>query len=161
GDLQNDPRLTLRYHVGRGVKRDYGKSMQFRDSIPEQWDVVTRDLFSDFGSFTLTGLRLVAGDGEWAAFDHIYFARRMEDLNRISQLRQNPPPDPLANLAPEVKANLERLATDPARFGEVLGDVAPEFSTAASEQGVWLLKEFRGKLHVVRTHPPAQGKPCI
>lgn len=159
--LQNEPKESLRYHVGRGVKRDYGRSLQFRDHPPDQWELVTRDLFSDFGAFDLTGLRLVCGDGDAAWFDHIYLARRPQDLDRVTHVVKNPPPDPLANLPPDQKANAERIVLDPARFGEVLAEVAPAFSTAASEQGVWLLKSFRGKDHVVRTHPPAQGKPCI
>ena len=158
---QIESKLTLRYHVGRGVKHDYGKSVQFRDNPPDQWDLVTRDLFGDFGAFDASGIRLVCGDGEWAEFDHIYFARRVQDLDRLTQSRQKPAVDPLADVAPDVKANIERVATDPARFGEVLWEVAPAFSTAASEQGVWLLKTFQGKTHVVRTHPPAQGKPCV
>ena len=80
---------------------------------------------------------------------------------RSSKIVKNPPPDPMANLPPDVKANVERIAVEPGRFGEVLGQVAPAFSTAASDQGVWLLKTFQGKPRVVRTHPPAQGQPCI
>jgi len=159
--LENDPKLSYRYHVGRGVKRDYGKSIQFRDKPPDQWELVTRDLFAEFGSFDATGLRLVAGDGQWAAFDHIYFARRPQDLDRVTQKIRTPAVDPLAGLPPEQKMNVERIALDPARFGEALAEVAPAFSIAASGQGVWLLKKFQGRERVVRTHPPEQGKPCI
>src|SRR5205085_843632 len=83
------------------------------------------------------------------------------DLDRVTNHVKNPPPDPLANLPPEVKANVELAVFEPARFGEALGQVAPAFSTAGSDQGVWLLKTFLGKPRVVRTHPPAQGQPCI
>ena len=123
--------------------------------------MVTRDLWADFGPFDVTGIRLVCGDGELAWFDHIYFARTPPDLDRVTNRLKNPPPDPLASLPPDVKANVERMAIDPRRFGEVLGQIAPAFSTSASEQGVWLLKTFQGKPRVVRTHPPVQGQPCI
>ena len=156
-----NPKETYRYHVGRGIKQDYGVSVQFRDTIPEQWELVTRDLFADFGAFNATGLRLVCGDGEWAAFDHIYFARKVEDLNRMTQKRQQPAPEPIANLPPELKATVERIATDPVRYGEVVNAVAPAFSASTSEQGVWLFKSWQGRKHVLRTHPPENGKPCI
>ena len=159
--LVNEPKETLRYHVGRGVKHDYGRSIPLRDQPPEQWELVTRDLFSDFGAFDATGLRLVCGDGEWAGFDHIYFARNPQELDRVTQRLRSPPADPLAGLAPEQKANLEAMTTEPARFGEIVGEVAPAFSTNASQQGVWLLKTFAGRERVLRTHPPEPGKPCI
>ncbi len=158
---QSNPKESFRYHIGRGVKHDYGMSLQFRDVPPETWEVVTRDLFADFGQFDLTGLRLVAGDGDGAGFDHIYFGRRVQDLDLVTQQRQQPPADPLASLPPDLKAVVERVATDPARFGEVVGQVAPAFSTAASNQGVWLFKSWQGRANVMRTHPPEQGKPCI
>jgi hypothetical protein len=156
-----NPKETYRYHVGRGVKNDYGVSVQFRDKPPDQWELVTRDLFADFGPFDASGVRLVCGDREWAAFDHIYFARRVEDLDRTTRKRQQPAPDPTAVLPVELKATVERVATEPARYGEALGEVAPKFSTAASENGVLFFKTWQGRKNVVRTHPPEQGKPCI
>jgi len=151
----------LRYQAGRGTEPDYGKSHILRDQPPEQWEQVTRDLFNDFGTFDLTGLRLACGDGEVAWFDQIYLGRAWHDLDHATNRVKNPPPDPLANQPPEFKANVELAAVDPARFGEVVSQVAPAFSTAASEQGVWLFKTFEGKNRVLRTHPPAQGVPCI
>jgi hypothetical protein len=159
-DLIN-PKESLRYHGGRETAKNYGHALQFRDQPPDQWDPVTRDLWVDFGNVDVSGLRFVCGDGEAALFDHIYFARTPQDLDRITNRLKNPPPDPLASLPSDVKANVERIAVEPARFGEVLSQVAPAFSTAASDQGVWLLKTFQGKQRVVRTHPPAQGQPCI
>lgn len=159
-DLVN-PKESRRYEGGRETTKDYGLAIRLRDQPPDQWELVTRDLWADFGQFDATGLRLLCGDGETAWFDHIYFARAPHELDRVTNRVKNPPPDPLANLPPEVKAIVERVALEPSRHGEVLGPVAPAFSTAASEQGVWLLKTFQGKQRVVRTHPPAQGQPCI
>jgi hypothetical protein len=158
---QNNPKETWRYHVGRGKEHDYGKSVQFRDQPPEQWEQVTRDLFNDFGTFDITGLRLVCGDGEAAWFDHIYLARAWHDLDHRTNIVKNKPQDPLANQPPEVKANTEMVAFEPGRLAEVAGQIAPGFSTLASEQGVWLYKQHEGKPHVLRTHPPAQNVPCI
>jgi len=159
-DLVN-PKESRRYEGGRETTKDYGLAIRLRDQPHDQWELVTRDLWADFGPFDASGLRFVCGDGEAAWFDHIYFARSPADLDRVTNRVKNPPPDPLANLPPDVKANVERIALEPARFGELLGQVAPAFSTAASDQGVWLLKKFQGKDRVVRTHPPAQGQPCI
>jgi hypothetical protein len=158
---ETNPRESLRYHVGRGMEKDYGKSVQFRDHPPDQWEVVTRDLGADFGAFDMTGLRFVCGDGESAWFDHIYLGRAPHEIDRVTSRLNNPPPNVLNGLPPDVKANVDLIAIEPARFGEALGEVAPQFSTLASEQGVWLFKAYQGKQKVVRTHPPAQGQPCI
>ena len=45
--------------------------------------VVTRDLFADFGEFTLTGLALSPVDGEYALFDHIYLGTTPEDFELV------------------------------------------------------------------------------
>ncbi|MBI3860831.1 MAG: NPCBM/NEW2 domain-containing protein [Planctomycetia bacterium] len=155
------PRESLRYHFARSKEKDYGASVQLRDQPPDQWELVTRDLWTDFGPFDLTGLRFVCGDGESAWFDHIYLARAPHDLDRVTARLANPPPNPLTGLPPDVQANLDFVAVEPARFGQALAAIAPQFSTAASEQGVWLYKTYQGKQNVVRTHPPAQGQPCI
>jgi hypothetical protein len=44
---------------------------------------VTRDLFADFGEFTLTGLALSPVDGEYALFDHIYLGATPEDFELV------------------------------------------------------------------------------
>jgi hypothetical protein len=156
-----NPRDSLRYHAGRGVEKEYGKSIQLRDQPPDQWEVVTRDLWTDFGSFDMTGIRFVCGDGDSAWFDHIYLARTPYELDRMTSRLNNPAPNLLNSLPADLKASVDLIAVDPARFGEALGEIAPRFSTAASDQGVWLFKTFQGKQRIVRTHPPAQGQPCI
>ncbi|QGJ69886.1 Hypothetical protein PBC10988_15730 [Planctomycetales bacterium 10988] len=50
------------------------------EKIPSDWQVVTRDLFADFGEFTLNGLALTPEDGKEAGFDHIGLARSKEDF---------------------------------------------------------------------------------
>ncbi len=46
--------------------------MRLDGSLPTGWSVITRDLYADFGEFTLTGLALAPVDGDFALFDHIY-----------------------------------------------------------------------------------------
>jgi hypothetical protein len=58
------------------------------DSAPEQWSVVTRDLFEDFGAGQLSGIALVCPDGNYALLDHVYFGRTQQDFENC------PPPAP-------------------------------------------------------------------
>lgn len=69
----------FRYHAGPG-EECFGASLQVADKIPAKFELVTRDLFIDFGEFTLTGLAFSPVDGQAALFDHIYLARQLEDF---------------------------------------------------------------------------------
>lgn len=73
--------------VGKSATRVWGSA------LPNQWIVITRDLYAEFGSFDATGITLQAPDGKHATFDHIYFARRDEDFKQIP----NAPPPELTN----------------------------------------------------------------
>ena len=53
------------------------------DAAPAEWVVVTRDLFKDFGEFTVQGIGLLPIGGGEALYDHIYLGRTIEDLDRI------------------------------------------------------------------------------
>jgi putative heme-binding domain-containing protein len=73
-----------------------------------------------------------------------------------------PPSDPKARQLPGVKEVQPRSSVDPAQFPSILGEVAPGFTTAAvGEGGVALVKEFRGRPTVVRTHPVDMRTPCV
>jgi hypothetical protein len=48
-----------------------------------EWELVTRDLFGDFGERSLTGMALTAFGGRAAYFDHIYLGASVEALDRI------------------------------------------------------------------------------
>ena len=56
-----------------------------RAAAGRSWQVVTRDLYADFGGFDLTGISLVVPDGEEALFDHIYLARSLDDFQWIDR----------------------------------------------------------------------------
>lgn len=73
---------SFRYHAGPGDNY-YGKSTLIAPQLPSEWVVVTRDLFADFGEFTLTGLAFTPVDGEYALFDHVLVGRTVEDLDRL------------------------------------------------------------------------------
>jgi hypothetical protein len=72
----------FRYHAGPGGEC-YGASLVISDKLPGKFELVTRDLFADFGEFTLNGLAFSPVDGNAALFDHLYLARQMEDFELI------------------------------------------------------------------------------
>lgn len=80
GPQPNKP-AKFRYHAGPGPEC-FGASLAVAEKLPEEWVVVTRDLYADFGEFSLTGLALSAIDGEYALFDHIILGRTMADLDK-------------------------------------------------------------------------------
>jgi hypothetical protein len=73
---------SFRYDAGSGPP-SFGAAVRVAGTAPRDWTVITRDLYADFGQFTLTGLSFAAIDGEYALFDHIYLARTLDDLQRI------------------------------------------------------------------------------
>lgn len=72
----------FRYHAGGG-EEPFGGSLQLADKIPAKFELVTRDLFHDFGEFTFTGLAFSPVDGQSAMFDHMYLARTPEEFEMI------------------------------------------------------------------------------
>ena len=66
------------------------------DAPPPKWTVVTRDLFMEFGERTIQGIALTVFEGNAGYFDHIYFARTIDDLDRIDAtgLGKGPAPQP-------------------------------------------------------------------
>jgi hypothetical protein len=72
----------FRYHAGPGGEC-YGASLVINDKLPARFEVVTRDLFADFGEFTLNGLAFSPVDGNAALFDHIYLGRQLEDFELL------------------------------------------------------------------------------
>jgi hypothetical protein len=76
----------FRYHAGPGDC--YGASLRVAARLPNRLTVVTRDLYADFGEFTLTGLALSPIDGQFAVFDHIYLGRTVDDLDSVKPEKQ-------------------------------------------------------------------------
>jgi hypothetical protein len=72
----------FRYHAGPGAE-PFGGSVLVDGKLPGQYVVVTRDLFADFGEFTLTGFAFSAIDGQAAYFDGIYVGRTPGDFELI------------------------------------------------------------------------------
>ncbi len=73
----------FRYDAGRAAEESYGAALRLDKDLPNDWVVVTRDLYADFGEFTLTGIGLSSMDGTYALFDHIYLGRTAHDFELI------------------------------------------------------------------------------
>lgn len=123
--------------------------------LPVDWRMMGRDLFGEFGSFTVTGLGFRNSDAEPAWFDEIYLARTQKDFNWIDEVSGVTKPfqsdDP----------NLQNEARIPLQYGTLISKVAPKFTTQLSGEPVQLLREWRGRQRVIRTMPPSKEKPCI
>ena len=79
-DAADKPKF--RYHAGP-VSDVFGGSVAVDANVPAEFTVVTRDLFADFGEFTLSGLALSAVDGEFGLWDHIYLGTQPEDFELV------------------------------------------------------------------------------
>ncbi len=69
-----------RYSAGPAAQ-PFGGTLSLDNKIPNGFTLVTRDLFADFGEFTLTGLSFAAVDGSNAVFDHISVGRDPVDFD--------------------------------------------------------------------------------
>jgi hypothetical protein len=70
-----------RYDLGSGPPA-YGKAVRiWSEPLPEEWIVITRDLYADFGNIDVSGLVVGCPDGESALIDHVYLARSRADLD--------------------------------------------------------------------------------
>jgi len=64
-----------RYHAGQ---THWTPSTEVSASIPQEWEVVTRDLFADFGTFTLKGIAFTPIDGTAGFWDNVCFHKKPE-----------------------------------------------------------------------------------
>ncbi|HTN03752.1 MAG TPA: c-type cytochrome, partial [Planctomycetaceae bacterium] len=89
-----------------------------------------------------------------------YTPQELIDLFAFLTL-DKPPVDPTARRLPGVTDIVPRESTNPADFASIFQEVAPGFTKVTSgEGGVALLKEFRGRPGVVRTHPVSRDQPA-
>jgi hypothetical protein len=79
--LHDEKDWRIRYTAGRDM---YGWGTRFiAEQPPQQWSIVTVDLFANHGEQTITGIALTNFDAEAAYFDHIYFSPTIEALDRL------------------------------------------------------------------------------
>ena len=73
----------FRYYAGKQAAPDGDvRGAQISDKAPDQWTILTRDLFLEFGAGQLTGIRFSSPDGDYALLDHIYLGRAMQDFEK-------------------------------------------------------------------------------
>ena len=80
GPLRGQKGPAFRYEAGPAANSFNAAAIRIDTRLPEDWVMVTRDLFADFGSFKLTGLAFTPGVGGYGLFDHVYLARTLDDL---------------------------------------------------------------------------------
>ena len=76
GRWPSSDKPTLRYYSGKNTTS--WKATVVSAHSPAVWTVITRDLWKDFGNFTLTGIAPTAMDGP-VLFDQIELLRKLED----------------------------------------------------------------------------------
>lgn len=117
-----------RFDAGEGPPVE-GLALRLSQAVPSQWTEVTRDLWQDFGDFTITGLTFISIQGRDAAFDRIYLARAQSNFEAmppsyrqaalIEELGQEAQASPTAPILPAQVAEpmdlnaLNDAATDP------------------------------------------------
>lgn len=124
--------------------------------LPKEWQLVHRDLFGDFGIFSLTGIALKCVDGEAAWFDHLYLARSHEDLQYASTYLVNPQPE-LAKPNDAGHLAVWRREDFPAEISRI----APLFSSLDAPHGLTRQTEQNGQTDVLRTHANDKDKPLV
>ena len=82
GPVPGNP-AKFRYHAG-GASEPFGASVSVNPNIPGTVTLVTRDLFADFGEFTLTGVGLAPMDGDFGLYDHIYLGKTPADFDLVA-----------------------------------------------------------------------------
>lgn len=72
-----------RYYAGTNLV-GFTPAIQVSTTLPEEWQVVTRDLYADYGApHTLTGFAFTSMDGV-ALYDHVYLGRTIADLDKVT-----------------------------------------------------------------------------
>lgn len=140
------------YDAGSGEPQQ--SVLRLDRKLPTDWRMLQRDLYGEFGSFNITGLGFQNSDDQPAYFDQIYLARQQSDFNWIDEVS--------GITANSNDADPDTQTIDnPLHFASVLAQVAPQFSTRESGEGVHWHREFQGRQNVVRTLPPAKDRACI
>lgn len=60
-------------------------------SLSDEWTIITRDVFADFGPLDIEGITLAAPDGQHVLFDQIYLARTVDDFQYLAELTATSP----------------------------------------------------------------------
>ncbi len=83
GPRPGNDKVTFRYRAGPG---SYLAALPISKELPGGWVLVVRDLYQDFGQFTLTGLGFTPFRGQ-GLYDHVYLGKSPEDFKVLEKLR--------------------------------------------------------------------------
>lgn len=94
--LVNSGSWGLRYAAGLNLL-NWKPAFQIQEDIPEEWEVVTRDLYEDFGNkdAVVTGIAFASANEGTALFDSIQLGRRKSDLKTIKRTPKKPKSKPM------------------------------------------------------------------
>jgi hypothetical protein len=143
------------YQYDAGTGDSTQPALRLDRKLPVDWRLMGRDLFGEFGSFSLTGLGFRNSDDEPAYFDEIYLARTQNDFNWIDEV--SGVKEPFESDDP----NLISETREPLRYGGIVSKVAPQFTTTLVGETLQLLGEHLGRKQVFRTMPPSKEKACL
>jgi hypothetical protein len=132
----NDPTTwDHRYLAGRNAVN--WTCLPIAAASPVKWELVTRDVFKDFGGFTLTGIAFTPMDGTAGLYDHIYLGQSVADLDTVTDAV-------LGKTAIKDKptaAQLGKCWDDLAKRDALLSAPAKRTLIAAGNDGVAFLKD--------------------
>ncbi len=141
-------RNGYRYVAGPGGENDaeLAPFIKLDGNVPKEWRVVQRDLFGDFGAFTLTGAGFASKSGT-LAIDGLYLARSADLFRFVEQeLSDDAEPQPGSG-------DVKLKTSDPQFFAPLVTAVASQFGLSGQGGELQLLGDYRGKQDVLRTHP--------
>jgi hypothetical protein len=74
---------AFRYFSGHNVQ-GWQPATQISAKLPDEWNITTVDLFTQFGAINITGMALTPFDGDAGLFDHMLLGRNVEDLDKVT-----------------------------------------------------------------------------
>ena len=77
---RSDAATRVGFDVGSGDRVFPSAKRVWKETAPENWTVVTRDLFAEFGEMQVTAVELFSPDGGTGHFDHLYLAATPDDF---------------------------------------------------------------------------------
>ena len=112
-----------RYHAGGSPP---WAAIEVAAKAPGEWAVFTRDLFKDFGAFTISGIAFTPLHGGDGLFDHILLGRTIEDLDQatsatLSKSTARPLTDARLKQAWEALGNPDDAVAEAARWSLIAG----------------------------------------
>jgi hypothetical protein len=117
--LHASNRWDQRYYAGQLTAnvQGWGPMKAIGEAVPRDWELVTRDLFQDFGAITITGIAFTPMEGPGVGlFDYICLGRTIKDLDLATDAAFGKLPLKEALSPPELENLWSNLASADARL---------------------------------------------